>query len=65
MIIKLGGFLQLKIVGECAETEKQSRLLRLLQCDQMQGNLFSSPGSVDVLDEEFLAGLPKQQQRPA
>lgn len=64
MIIKIVGSLQLKIVGECVEAEKQSRLLRLLQCDQMQGNLFSSSGPVDVLEEDFLAGLPQLQQRP-
>jgi EAL domain-containing protein (putative c-di-GMP-specific phosphodiesterase class I) len=42
-IISLAQALRLKVVAEGVETEEQSRLLRLLRCDQMQGYLFSPP----------------------
>jgi EAL domain-containing protein (putative c-di-GMP-specific phosphodiesterase class I) len=35
--------LKLKVVAEGVETEEQARLLRLLNCDEMQGYLFSKP----------------------
>ena len=37
------------------ETEEQSRLLRLLACDEMQGFLFSKPVPVDLFEAKFLA----------
>ena len=58
-IINLAHSLQLKVVAECVETEEQSRLLRLLKCDEMQGYLFSKPVPVDVLEEKFLARFPQ------
>ena len=42
-IINLAHSLKLKVVAEGVETEEQSRLLRLLNCDEMQGFLFSKP----------------------
>jgi len=36
-IITLAHSLKLKVVAEGVETEEQSRLLRLLDCDEMQG----------------------------
>jgi diguanylate cyclase (GGDEF)-like protein len=54
-IINLAHSLQLKVVAEGVETDEQSRLLRLLKCDEMQGYLFSKPVPVDVLEEKFLA----------
>ncbi|HEU4646884.1 MAG TPA: EAL domain-containing protein [Burkholderiales bacterium] len=42
-IINLAHSLRLKVVAEGVETEEQSRLLRLLNCDEMQGYLFSKP----------------------
>jgi EAL domain-containing protein (putative c-di-GMP-specific phosphodiesterase class I) len=36
-IITLAHSLKLKVVAEGVETEEQSRLLRLLDCDKMQG----------------------------
>ncbi|HUG98099.1 MAG TPA: EAL domain-containing protein, partial [Gammaproteobacteria bacterium] len=42
-IINLAHSLKLKVVAEGVETEEQSRLLRLLNCDEMQGYLFSKP----------------------
>jgi len=42
-------------VAEGVETEEQSRLLRLLRCEEMQGFLFSKPVPVGIFEEKFLA----------
>ncbi|MBI2753458.1 MAG: EAL domain-containing protein [Betaproteobacteria bacterium] len=42
-IISLGRTLNRRVIAEGVETEEQARLLRLLRCDQMQGNIFSPP----------------------
>ena len=42
-IISLAHSLRLKVVAEGVETEDQAKMLRLLQCDEMQGYLFSRP----------------------
>jgi EAL domain-containing protein (putative c-di-GMP-specific phosphodiesterase class I) len=47
--------LKLKVVAEGVETEEQSRLLRLLNCDEMQGYLFSKPVPIEIFEERFLA----------
>ena len=57
-IINLAHSLKLKVVAEGVETEEQSRLLRLLSCDEMQGYLFSKPVPVEVFEEQFLVPLP-------
>jgi EAL domain-containing protein (putative c-di-GMP-specific phosphodiesterase class I) len=54
-IISLAHALKLKVVAEGVETEEQSRLLRLLRCDQMQGFLFSKPVPVEIFETRFLA----------
>jgi EAL domain-containing protein (putative c-di-GMP-specific phosphodiesterase class I) len=54
-IIKLAHALNLKVVAEGVETEQQSRLLRLLNCDQMQGYLFSKPIPAKEFEAKFLA----------
>ncbi len=54
-IIKLGHSLNLKVVAEGVETEEQSRLLRLMSCDEMQGFLFSKPLPADVFETKFLS----------
>ncbi len=54
-IISLAHSLKLKVVAEGVETEEQSRLLRLLDCDEMQGFLFSKPVPADVFETRFLA----------
>ena len=51
-IISLAHGLNLKVVAEGVETEEQSKLLKLLRCDQMQGFLFSRP-----LPDEQMAQL--------
>jgi diguanylate cyclase (GGDEF)-like protein len=60
-IINLAHSLQLKVVAEGVETEEESRLLRLLKCDEMQGHVFSKPVPTDVLEEKFLARPPHTQ----
>ena len=54
-IITLAHSLRLKVVAEGVETEEQSRLLRLLKCDEMQGFLFSKPVPCEVFETRFLA----------
>jgi diguanylate cyclase (GGDEF)-like protein/PAS domain S-box-containing protein len=53
-IIKLAHALKLIVVAEGVETEQQSRLLRLMKCDEMQGYLLSMPVSSAVLEERYL-----------
>jgi diguanylate cyclase (GGDEF)-like protein len=54
-IINLAHSLKLKVVAEGVETEEQSRLLRLLSCDEMQGFLFSKPVPGEIFETRFLA----------
>jgi diguanylate cyclase (GGDEF)-like protein/PAS domain S-box-containing protein len=54
-IITLAHSLKLKVVAEGVETEEQSRLLRLLACDEMQGFLFSKPVPAEIFETRFLA----------
>jgi diguanylate cyclase (GGDEF)-like protein/PAS domain S-box-containing protein len=54
-IITLAHSLRLKAVAEGVETEEQSRLLRLLKCDEMQGYLFSKPVPREIFETKFLA----------
>jgi diguanylate cyclase (GGDEF)-like protein/PAS domain S-box-containing protein len=54
-IITLAHSLKLKVVAEGVETEEQSRLLRLLNCDEMQGFLFSKPVPGEIFETRFLA----------
>jgi EAL domain-containing protein (putative c-di-GMP-specific phosphodiesterase class I) len=54
-IINLAHALKLKVVAEGVETERQSRLLRLLACDEMQGYLFSKPLPAEIFETRFLA----------
>ena len=56
-IINLGHSLKLMVVAEGVETEEQSRLLRLLKCDEMQGFLFSKPLPGEIFEERYLAPL--------
>ena len=53
-IINLAHSLKLKVVAEGVETEEQSRLLRLLSCDEMQGFLFSKPVPSEIFESRFL-----------
>jgi len=42
-IITLAHNLRLRVIAEGVETEEQFRLLQLLRCDEIQGDLFSRP----------------------
>jgi diguanylate cyclase (GGDEF)-like protein/PAS domain S-box-containing protein len=53
-IINLAHALKLKVVAEGVETQEQERLLRLLNCDEMQGYLFSKPVPADLFETLFL-----------
>jgi len=54
-IITLAHSLKLKVVAEGVETEEQSRLLRSLDCDEMQGFLFSKPVPSEIFETRYLA----------
>ena len=56
-IINLAHALKLKVVAGGVETEEQSRLLQLLNCDEMQGYLFSKPLPVEIFQARYLAPL--------
>jgi diguanylate cyclase (GGDEF)-like protein/PAS domain S-box-containing protein len=56
-IIGLAHSLKLKVVAEGVETGEQRDLLRLLNCDEMQGYLFSKPVPGGVFEANFLAPL--------
>ena len=57
-IIHLAHALKLEVVAEGVETDEQSRLLRLLDCDTMQGFLFSKPVPCEVFETRFLTQSP-------
>jgi diguanylate cyclase (GGDEF)-like protein len=56
-IIILAHALKLKVVAEGVETEKQLRQLLSLNCDEMQGFLFSKPVPAEIFETRFLAPL--------
>jgi len=53
-IITLAHSLKLKVVAEGVETEAESRTLRALGCDEMQGFLFAKAVPGDVFEANFL-----------
>ncbi|MDB6084937.1 MAG: domain S-box protein [Gammaproteobacteria bacterium] len=53
-IINLAHSFKLKVVAEGVETEEQSRLLRLLSCDEMQGYLFGRPVAAEIFEQKYL-----------
>jgi len=53
-IISLGRALNLKLVAEGVETDEQSRLLRLLHCDEMQGYLCGRPTPIEAFEAALL-----------
>jgi EAL domain-containing protein (putative c-di-GMP-specific phosphodiesterase class I) len=54
IIINLAHALKLKVVAEGVETEEQSRLLRLLNCDEIQCFLLSKPLPAALFVDQFL-----------
>jgi EAL domain-containing protein (putative c-di-GMP-specific phosphodiesterase class I) len=57
-IIGLAHALKIKVVAEGVETEEQSRLLRVLNCDEVQGFLFSRPVPREMFESNFLSPGP-------
>jgi diguanylate cyclase (GGDEF)-like protein/PAS domain S-box-containing protein len=53
-IIKLAHSLKLKVVAEGVETDEQSRLLRLLDCDEAQGFFVGLPIPVEDFESSWL-----------
>ena len=53
-IVSLAHALKLKVIAEGVETQEQARLLRLLDCDEMQGFLFSRPVPSEIFASRFL-----------
>ncbi len=53
-IISLAHSLRLDVVAEGVETEEQSRLLRVLDCDEMQGYLFGKPMPKEDFEAKYL-----------
>jgi EAL domain-containing protein (putative c-di-GMP-specific phosphodiesterase class I) len=49
-IIALAHGMELNVVGEGVETEEQRRMLRALDCDEMQGYLHSKPMTKTALE---------------
>jgi diguanylate cyclase (GGDEF)-like protein/PAS domain S-box-containing protein len=58
-IINLAHALRLTVVAEGVETEEQSRLLKLLSCDEMQGFLFAKPVPADLFESKYLDGADR------
>ena len=54
-IINLAHSMKLNVVAEGVETEEQSRLLRLLNCDEIQGYWFGRPVPHDVFEAKYLS----------
>jgi diguanylate cyclase (GGDEF)-like protein/PAS domain S-box-containing protein len=56
-IINLAHSMKLNVVAEGVETEEQARLLRLLNCDEIQGYWFAQPMPRDVFEAKYLAAV--------
>jgi diguanylate cyclase (GGDEF)-like protein/PAS domain S-box-containing protein len=61
-IINLAHSLKLTVVAEGVETEEQSRLLRLLDCDEMQGYLLSKPMPRRLFESTYLTPNARPQK---
>ena len=50
-MISLGQKLNLRVIAEGVETEAQAAFLRDINCDEMQGYLFSKPLPAQEIEE--------------
>lgn len=62
-IILMGHSLKLSVVAEGVETENQLAFLKVLQCNEVQGYLFSPPVPADRAQTLLEAQLPEGAQR--
>lgn len=62
-IVDLGKAMDLTILAEGVETEKQKELLRELDCDIVQGYLYSKPQPAAVIERMFL--IPAMEKKKA
>jgi diguanylate cyclase (GGDEF)-like protein/PAS domain S-box-containing protein len=60
-IINLAHSMKLNVVAEGVETEEQARLLRLLNCDEIQGYWFAQPVPRDVFEAKYLGATAINQ----
>ena len=56
-IIVMAHALKLRVVAEGVETDQQMRQLLSLNCDEMQGFLFSKPVPAEIFEARFLSPL--------
>jgi diguanylate cyclase (GGDEF)-like protein len=57
-IITVAHALKLKVVAEGVETDAQLQQIRALNCEEMQGYLFSKPVPVETFETRFLVPIP-------
>jgi diguanylate cyclase (GGDEF)-like protein/PAS domain S-box-containing protein len=62
-IVSLAHAMKLKVVAEGVETAEQSRLLQSVQCDEIQGFLFSRPVPRQIFEAQFLRA-PAARENP-
>jgi diguanylate cyclase (GGDEF)-like protein/PAS domain S-box-containing protein len=62
-VISLAHSLRLKVVAEGVETEEQAAILKQLQCDEMQGYLFSRPLSLAEITALLQASVAQRGEQ--
>ena len=64
-IVAMARQLQLTVIAEGVETNEQVEFLRLQNCDQIQGFLFSKPLTAEDYEQRFLANSSQSFELPA
>ena len=59
LIVKLAKKLNMQIVAEGIENEKQAKLLKTLDCDVLQGFYFARPMAVNAFELKYMRGKSK------